>query len=301
MHGPRLGRKKSIREDPEHGVVLSQGSPLPPPSRCQGQRGGRPWGIGGAGVEAGLIQGRLALAQTLRPVCTWNPTSFPMYPNSANYIFQLASNFSSQFPAWPLAPSPQLPPHGLHVPAYSSRTPSPSVLRTWTPSRLQALTPGTKFAPKDSVSRHVRHRRFHQEHGLGLGLCFPACPGPRTPPSTPPNRHRISDPTPTLSPTQSAVPTPDSISQHAQGLRLPLPVCSKNRTTFPHHAWGGGLSPGKGPCSCCKFPKIFWLSRWMRRVTTWVTEGRRSSETREATVRVLPGRLGPRYFPKALL
>lgn len=139
MHGPRLGRKKSIQEDPEHGVVLSQGSPPPPPSRCQGRRGGRPWGIGGAR----LIQGRLALAQTLRPVCTWNPTSFRMYPNSANYIFQLASNFSSPFPAWPLAPSshptdfmsqhtlPGLPlpacsGRGLH-PAYKLSHPEPSL------------------------------------------------------------------------------------------------------------------------------------------------------------------------------
>lgn len=121
---------------------------------------------------------------------------------------------------------------------------------------------------------------------------------PRTPNSTPhpSNRHQTSDPTPTLSPTHSAVPTPDSISQHAPGLELPLPMRSRNRTPFPQLARGDGLSPGKGPCSCCKFPKIFWLSRWMRRVTTWGRGGGRSSKTRGATVRVLPGRLGPRYL-----
>ena len=75
-------------------------------SRCQA-RGADLGGEGGAGVGAGLIQGRLALTYDLRPVCpcTWNPTPLPMYPNSANDTFQLAANFKSQFPAWPLAPN----------------------------------------------------------------------------------------------------------------------------------------------------------------------------------------------------
>lgn len=59
-----------------------------------------------------------------------------------------------------------------------------------------------------------------------------------------------------------------------------------DRTTSPSIPRGGLLSPGKGPCSCCKFPKIFWLRRWMRRVTTWGVGDRRSSETTAATVRV---------------
>lgn len=83
-----------------------------------------------------------------------------------------------------------------------------------------------------------------------------------------------------------------SISQHAQGLGLPLPACSRLRLQppafpvadySPQHSQGHQLSPGKGPCSCCKFPKIFWLSRWMRRVTTWGEGSRSPSETKRAT------------------
>lgn len=185
-----------------------------------------------------------------------------------------------------LGPQPRLPPHGLHFPAYSPRTLSPSVLRMWTPFVRRPRHPEPSSPLKTPPAGNDRYFRLHEKHGLGLGLCFPACPGPRTPSPTPSGKHQKSDPTPTLSPTQSVVYTPDSISQHAQGL-APPPACSRRRTTSPSIPGDSRLSPGKGPCSCCKFPKIFWLSRWMRRVTTWGTGGQRSNETRGATVLVL--------------
>lgn len=112
-------------------------------------------------------------------------------------------------------------------------------------------TPNSIPHPRPQAPEIRSHSYFkpHPERGLYPGLHFPACPGLRFSP--------------------------------------PSPACSRRRTTSPSIPGDSRLSPGKGPCSCCKFPKIFWLSRWMRRVTTWGTGGQRSNETRGATVLVL--------------